>query len=78
VSDFDRHNGDDDQESEFGLGAGLIDPVSRANRVVSNEQQMQEIYALPKTFDRSMPNRQPQSVTPVPRLLPGESESDRG
>lgn len=69
---------DEDEASEFGGGPGLIDPVSRQDRLVSAEQELQEIYALPKTFGGSMPNRPKQEETPVPRLLPGEEEADRG
>jgi hypothetical protein len=70
-------NPDDDQETEFGLGEGFIDPTNRENRQITPEQELAEIYALPKTFDNSMPNRQTPDTTPVPRLLPGELESDR-
>lgn len=71
-------NADDDQESEFGLGVGAIDSDSRADRALSAEQELMEIYALPKTFDGSLANRPDAQQTPVPRLLPGEEESDRG
>lgn len=64
-------------ESEFGIGVGMIDEVSRANRVVTAEQELMEIYSLPKTFDNSMPDRPTPETTPVPRLLPGETEADR-
>jgi hypothetical protein len=73
----DKRDPDSNDESEFGLGAGLIDPISRANRNITAEQELQEIYALPKTFDNSNPERPIQEETPVPRLLPGEKESDR-
>jgi len=69
-----------DDESEFGLGPGMIDPANRANRVVEPWQEMAEIKALPKTFDSaaatSIVPADP-STTPVPRLLPGETEADR-
>lgn len=68
---------DDPNETEFGLGPGMIDPQLRKDRVLTAEQELQEIYSLPKTFDNSMPNRPDPQDTPVPRLLPGESESDR-
>lgn len=68
---------DEDEATEFGGGPGLIDPVSRNDRLVSAEQELQEIYSLPKSFGGSLPNRPTQDKTPVPRLLPGESESDR-
>jgi hypothetical protein len=69
-------------ESEFGIGENLLDPVSRVERTLSAEQEMMEIYALPKTFDGSgagLPGgeRPSQETTPVPRLLPGETEEDR-
>jgi hypothetical protein len=73
-----KHDVDSPDESEFGLGSGLIDPIQRAGRFVSAEQELQEIYALPKSFDGSYPDRKKQDETPVPRLLPGESEADRG
>lgn len=73
----DIHDADSDAESEFGLGPGLIDPISRATRNITAEQGLQEIYARPKTFDNSMPNRPNLEETPVPRLLPGETEADR-
>lgn len=78
MSDF--HDPDSTDESEFGLGPGLIDPMVRANRALTNEQQLQEIYALPKTFDSAnAPSIVPTTpdTTPVPRLLPGETEADR-
>lgn len=70
-------NVDDDQESEFGLDPGAIDPVQREGRFITPEQSLMEIYALPKTFDGTMPDRPDVAVTPVPRLLPGETEADR-
>jgi hypothetical protein len=78
MSDF--HDADSADESEFGLGPGLIDPYLRSNRALSTEQQLQEIYALPKTFDAEANNisRPAPDVTPVPRLAPGETEADRG
>ena len=69
---------DDPNESEFGLGPGLIDPVRRANRTLSPWEESMEIAALPKTFGGSMPDRPDVAETPVPRLLPGETEADRG
>lgn len=73
----DKRDPDDDQESEWGLGTGLIDPIARRDRVLSAEQERMEIMALPKTFDNSMPDRKTPEETPVPRLLPGETEADR-
>lgn len=73
----DVHDADSPDESEFGLGLGYIDPVSRAGRFITPEQELAEIYALPKTFDGSMPDRPIAAETPVPRLLPGEEETDR-
>lgn len=66
------------QDSEFGLDVGFIDPGLRADRVLPTHQELTEIYALPKTFDGSMPDRKGPQETPVPRLLPGETEADRG
>lgn len=81
MSDWPRDANSDDQ-SEFGLGEGMIDPGERASRALPLHQQMAEIYARPKTFDKSelgLPGgaRPPTETTPVPRLLPGETESDR-
>jgi hypothetical protein len=73
----DRREVDNVEESEFGLGMGLIDDRSRAERAIPVEQELWEIYALPKTFDGSMPDRKTPEETPVPRLLPGEEEEDR-
>lgn len=58
---------------------GLIDPQVRSNRALTTEQQLQEIYALPKTFDSEANNikRPNPEDTPVPRLLSGETEADR-
>jgi hypothetical protein len=64
-------------QSEFGLGEGMIDPVSRAERTIPVEDELKEIYALPKTFDNSMPDRPTVQETPVPRLGPNETEADR-
>lgn len=72
---------DDDQESEFGLGPGMIDPIRREGRFISAEEELMEIYSLPKTFDKSLDlqgGRPDVAETPVPRLLPGETEADRG
>jgi hypothetical protein len=78
MSDF--HDADSADESEFGLGPGMIDPYLRSNRALSVEQELQEIYALPKTFDAEANGIDIGSpdTTPVPRLLPGETEADRG
>jgi hypothetical protein len=76
MGDFPRDANSDDQ-SEFGLGPGMIDPGERAARSLSPWQAMAEIKARPKTFDKSNPLRPPTETTPVPRLLPGETESDR-
>lgn len=73
----DKRNADDWSESEFGLGNKLIDDGLRADRVLPVEQELAEIYALPHTFDNSMPDRKSPEETPVPRLLPGETEADR-
>jgi hypothetical protein len=77
VSDF--HDPDSAEESEFGLGPGMIDPQNRANRVLPAEQELWEIYALPKTFDAEANGIEigTPDTTPVPRLLPGETEADR-
>jgi hypothetical protein len=77
VSDWPR-DAESWEQSEFGLGEGMLDPGERSARVLSPWQEMAEIKALPKTFDGSMPNRPSPETTPVPRLLPGEQESDRG
>lgn len=74
----DVRDADSPDESEFGLGSGLIDPVQRAGRHLSAEDELREIYARPKTFDGSMKDRPNLADTPVPRLLPGETEEDRG
>lgn len=74
----DKRDADSDSESEFGLGTGMIDPVSRINRMLTPEQELMEIYSRPKTFDGSMGEDRPElATTPVPRLLPGETEADR-
>lgn len=74
---------DNVEQSEFGLGSGMIDPGERADRSLPVHQELWETYALPKTFDGSetgLPGgeRQAAEDTPVPRLLPGETEADRG
>lgn len=76
MSDWPRDAESDDQ-SEFGLGSGMIDPGERLARTLSPWQAMAEIKARPKTFDNSNPLRPPVETTPVPRLAPGEQESDR-
>lgn len=73
---------DNVEQTEFGLGNKLIDPVSRRDRVLSAEDQLKEIYSRPKTFGGSalgLPGgvRPELDETPVPRLLPGEELSDR-
>lgn len=81
----DKRDADSLEESEFGLGEGMIDPVLRAEGrdAMPGHQQLWEIYARPKTFDDSalgLPGGERPAVeeTPVPRLLPGETEADRG
>jgi hypothetical protein len=70
-------------ESEYGLPEGLIEEGVREGRTgMSVEQSLQEIYARPKTFGGSeagLPGGERPDVetTPVPRLLPGETEEDR-
>ncbi len=76
MGDWPRDDSSDDQ-SEFGLGSGMLDPGERSARALAPWQEMAEIKALPKTFDGSNPNRLPPEETPVPRLLPGEQASDR-
>jgi hypothetical protein len=80
----DLRNPDSDDESEFGLGLGMIDAVQRADGrdALPVHQMLSEIYSLPKTFDGSaaaLPGGERGEVetTPVPRLLPGETEADR-
>lgn len=63
----DVRNPDSGDESEFGLGEGMIDPTSRAARAIEGYMEGWEIKALPKTFDGSMPDRPPVETTPVPR-----------
>lgn len=65
------------EESEFGLGPGMIDARARADRALESYQEAWEIKAMPKSFDNSLPGRLPPEETPVPRLLPGETEADR-
>ena len=66
-----------EDDSEFGLPPGMIEDQARQDRALEKGQELMEIYALPKTFDGSMPNRKTPEETPVPRLLPGETEADR-
>lgn len=75
----DVRDADSNDESEFGLGEGMMDATQRADGrdALSVHQQQWEIMALPKTFDGSMPDRPDVETTPVPRLAPGEEESDR-
>jgi hypothetical protein len=73
----DKRDANSWDESEFGLGEGAIDPIARTERTLPLHQELWEIYARPKTFDGSDPQRPETVETPVPRLLPGEEESDR-
>ena len=73
----DKRDADSADESEFGLGPGMIDAGLRADRALPGYMEGWEIKSLPKTFDNSMPDRLPPEETPVPRLLPGEEASDR-
>lgn len=74
----DKRDDSNVDESEFGLGEGMIDDRMRADRAIPEYMQAWEIKALPKTFDGSMPTRPTVETTPVPRLAPGETEADRG
>lgn len=70
-------------ESEFGADEGLIDAVRREGRFLDPHEERMEILALPKTFGGSELGleggaRPTVETTPVPRLLPGEREADRG
>lgn len=78
----DKRDPDSWDESEFGLGSGMIDPGMRADGALPVEQEMWLIKSRPKTFDGSetgLPGgvRPALEDTPVPRLLPGETEADR-
>lgn len=75
----DKRDANSWEESEFGLGEGMIDATMRAEGrdAMPNFMEGWEIAALPKTFDGSMPDRPEPEETPVPRLLPGETEADR-
>lgn len=74
----DKRDAESWSESEFGLQSGMIDPIRRAERSSLEPWELgMEIAALPKTFDGSNPDRPTVETTPVPRLLPGEKESDR-
>jgi hypothetical protein len=69
-------------ESEFGLPSGLIEEGLRESRAMPEHQALAELYALPKSWGGSeagLPGAQRPTVesTPVPRLLPGETEEDR-
>lgn len=64
-----------DDETEFGLGPGLIEDQKRADRNLTVAEQLMEIRSLPKSFDHSLLNRPEPEDTPVPRLIPGD---DRG
>jgi hypothetical protein len=80
----DNRDADSWDESEFGLGTGMIDPVLRVDGRDAMPGYMEgwEIRSLPQTFGGSelgLPGgvRPTVEETPVPRLLPGEKESDR-
>lgn len=74
----DKRDVDSNDESEFGLGRGMIDSGLRASRALPDHQRLAEIYSVPKTFDGSSEDGLvPPEETPVPRLLPGETEADR-
>lgn len=75
----DVRDADSWDESEFGLGPGMIDETLRVDGRDAMPVHMLgwEIGALPKSFDGSFPNRTSAEETPVPRLLPGETASDR-
>jgi hypothetical protein len=64
-------------QSEFGLGTGAMDPVRRADRDLTPHEFGMEIFALETDFGGSNLDRPPVETTPVPRLLPGEKETDR-
>lgn len=63
----DRRELDNPDESEFGLGEGMIDDRLRADRALEGYMEGWEIKALPKTFDGSMPGRPTPETTPVPK-----------
>lgn len=80
----DKRDPDSFDESEFGLGTGMIDSVMRVDGrdALPTHQQAWEIRSLPQTFggtEAGLPGgvRPTPEETPVPRLLPGEKESDR-
>lgn len=66
-----------DDDSEFGLGPGMIDPISRADRAIEGYQELWEIRSTPESFDSGGEGVVKPEETPVPRLLPGETEADR-
>lgn len=80
----DVRDADSFDESEFGLGTGMIDSRMRTDGrdALSPHQELWEIRSRPKTFGGSalgLPGgeRPATEETPVPRLLPGETEADR-
>ena len=76
----DARDADSWDESEFGLGEGMIDSGLRTDGrdAMPNYMKQWEILAMPKSFDGSMLNRPTPETTPVPKLAPGEIEADRG
>lgn len=74
MSDRRDESGD---ESEFGLGMGMIDEGLRESRALPLHQELWEIAARPSPFGGSAPIPDVSEV-PVPKLLPGEEEIDRG
>jgi hypothetical protein len=70
------------EQSEFGLGSGMIDPGERADRSLPVHQELWEIKSRPKTYagsEAGLPGGERPALedTPVPRLAPGETEADR-
>lgn len=81
MSDWPRDPDNVDQ-SEFGLGSGMIDPGERADRSLPLQQELWEIKSRPKTYsgsEKGLPGGARPAIedTPVPRLAPGETEADR-
>lgn len=60
------------EDSEFGLGRGIIDPVARQNRTLTPDQHLIEIYAT----NPSLPNVGNGELAPGEVLLTDENRPE--
>jgi hypothetical protein len=66
-----------EDSTEFGGDIGMFFTIERSSRSLPTHQQLWEIAARTHPFGGVGTPALPVDKTPVPKLLPGETEADR-